>query len=658
MDEMSREELLSAYLDGELTEAQQAEAEELLAQPEARQLLEELRAMRTALGELPSYRLEADFAQRVLRRAERDMLAGAASESAAQVTAEAPVAAGRAAAAQRSEERPTVAAPGSKRPLVYVALALAAAVAVVVTNALWIEPDKPHVRDVALLDGQSLQDESPEMAASAPERTPLSKDGMRATPAESTTAVPPPADANAAAADGDSSQRTLHEGVGQSSAVAAKAGGGMAGGYAATTTDTAAAMAGAEVELKRNAMEALPAAQQAQNLALVQCDITSTEAGEQVVSDIFLGNSIVLAQPVATAEINRVSRPDDEGGEETQLALQYSNSGVEQPQVAALYVVATRQQIESTLADLQNRADVFLNVEVQPAEEAPVQQEWTRFNRAATPDMLQQQRSMSRTAQLAEPANAPQAATAPAAGLAAKNDARSEAAQLADRSGTEAAPTAEPLDELSSALRDQQQRPAATAREAGGQQSYAQRLKLSHEQVEQLNRTRSVTVVGDQLSRMPQAPTADYTLGLTDERQSAQSAAREQASQPGQGQPPPSVADTEALGGAALTGEMLTENQRAKSVTEFYAAAEVSQQAQVAASVPVSGASPTSDAAAALGRHFAMQTRGLALAEQHDLQQVLFVFRCVELPADDDPAMLKARVRPEDESPAATSPPE
>ncbi|HVW39278.1 MAG TPA: zf-HC2 domain-containing protein [Pirellulales bacterium] len=75
MNSIPDDELLSAYLDGELSEEERARVEQMLAErPEARQLLDELRALSGGFEALPRHRLEADFAPRVLRAAEREML--------------------------------------------------------------------------------------------------------------------------------------------------------------------------------------------------------------------------------------------------------------------------------------------------------------------------------------------------------------------------------------------------------------------------------------------------------------------------------------------------------------------------------------------------------------------------------------------------------
>jgi len=77
MRDVPENELFSAYLDGELTAAEQADVEQLLAaSPQARQLLDELRTLSTTLQSLPQHKLEAEFSERVLRAAERRILTG------------------------------------------------------------------------------------------------------------------------------------------------------------------------------------------------------------------------------------------------------------------------------------------------------------------------------------------------------------------------------------------------------------------------------------------------------------------------------------------------------------------------------------------------------------------------------------------------------
>jgi hypothetical protein len=77
-------ELLSAYLDGELTAAERAAVEQVLAaDPQARQWLDELRALSHTLRALPRHKLDEDLSRRVLEIAERRILTGSSTDGAA-----------------------------------------------------------------------------------------------------------------------------------------------------------------------------------------------------------------------------------------------------------------------------------------------------------------------------------------------------------------------------------------------------------------------------------------------------------------------------------------------------------------------------------------------------------------------------------------------
>ncbi len=79
MNEQLPDELISAYLDGELTSEEQTQVEQLLVDSaEHRQTFEELRALRNSLQSLPSFGLGDDFADRVVQRAKQ---AAASAES-------------------------------------------------------------------------------------------------------------------------------------------------------------------------------------------------------------------------------------------------------------------------------------------------------------------------------------------------------------------------------------------------------------------------------------------------------------------------------------------------------------------------------------------------------------------------------------------------
>lgn len=77
MNSIPDDELISAYLDNELSEAERARVESMLhEQPEARQILEDLRVLRSGFEGLKRHRLDDAFAERVMRSAERELLAG------------------------------------------------------------------------------------------------------------------------------------------------------------------------------------------------------------------------------------------------------------------------------------------------------------------------------------------------------------------------------------------------------------------------------------------------------------------------------------------------------------------------------------------------------------------------------------------------------
>ncbi len=116
--------LISAYLDGELTADERVQVEKLLAtNAEVRQLVEELKAIRAGLQSLPQQRLEPDFAQQVLRRAEQ-----AAKSPAAHPESKAAILAGH----DYWDAKPSVFR--SKRGIAWSLVAVAAAVIIMVAT--------------------------------------------------------------------------------------------------------------------------------------------------------------------------------------------------------------------------------------------------------------------------------------------------------------------------------------------------------------------------------------------------------------------------------------------------------------------------------------------------------------------------------------------
>ncbi len=126
---VTENELLSAYLDGELTAAEQAAVEQLLAQSAAaRQLVEELRALSATLQSLPAHKLEEDLSQEVLQIAGRRML------SVPRGPAEPAEPSGADAAGETSFWPTILRRALSRRNLAWSAVAVAAAILLMVMN--------------------------------------------------------------------------------------------------------------------------------------------------------------------------------------------------------------------------------------------------------------------------------------------------------------------------------------------------------------------------------------------------------------------------------------------------------------------------------------------------------------------------------------------
>jgi hypothetical protein len=131
MDHSDNDFLLSAYLDGELSAAEQANVEQLLAtSAEARQIVDELRALRTSLQELPRHKLGPEFVEQVLRRAEvesREVEVG---------SRESGVGGQESGIGSRESEPPAVHRPRifNRRGIAWSVVAIAAAVVLMVTN--------------------------------------------------------------------------------------------------------------------------------------------------------------------------------------------------------------------------------------------------------------------------------------------------------------------------------------------------------------------------------------------------------------------------------------------------------------------------------------------------------------------------------------------
>lgn len=131
MNNKPQDELLTAYLDDELAPEERADVERMLAEDaSSRQLLEELKALRSTLHALPQDRLGSDFSKQVMQIAERSMLVGSSSED-----GQAAISTGQQSPSPKIEVRPAADQDWRQRllrPLAFAGLAIAAALAVMI----------------------------------------------------------------------------------------------------------------------------------------------------------------------------------------------------------------------------------------------------------------------------------------------------------------------------------------------------------------------------------------------------------------------------------------------------------------------------------------------------------------------------------------------
>ena len=164
------DELISAYLDDELSREERLRAEQLLLdRADLRRLFEELRGLRQGLRSLPRFSLGDDFGASVLRKAERSVLqsnlpaaAGGAEEDASQAaeaaagdnatSAAAPFAAAPAKSATSSGPAMPVDRSRLLRPIIYSLTVLAAALALVIYEQVNVleRREAPHLAQAPL----------------------------------------------------------------------------------------------------------------------------------------------------------------------------------------------------------------------------------------------------------------------------------------------------------------------------------------------------------------------------------------------------------------------------------------------------------------------------------------------------------------------------
>ncbi len=127
------EELISAYLDGELTSDEQLLVEEALRDdPQSQQLLDDLQSLHDRLQAIPRSEPSRDYTEQILRRAERAILTGTNATSSSALTSDAP--------AKETVITPSRKdSPGNWKHVIWASTALAATLLL----ALLFQPDQP-----------------------------------------------------------------------------------------------------------------------------------------------------------------------------------------------------------------------------------------------------------------------------------------------------------------------------------------------------------------------------------------------------------------------------------------------------------------------------------------------------------------------------------
>jgi hypothetical protein len=383
------DELLSAYLDDELAAEQRARVDErLAADPAARKLLDELRAVSQATRQLPPEKLQGDMRETILRRAERAMLLSTAGE---------PAAAGGD-SGHRRDDALRFSIGRSPRGWLWAALAVAAALMLMVYQS---EPD-PNDNLPGAVAARS--DESRESAG-----RPADRSELRALTEESTIVEdlePPPAAARPAGGVDKGLAEPLFEG-------GAVAGDQLARGESSSSPAATDATDATDAETRAQAPDAVggwePGVGQAWGLGgavaeserqdtnwllvHLQCDPRAIE--RKVFDDTLVKNRIAIEQPeiVADESSARESRSSDAASAAVRFQTgdehaREPGSG-QQPPVDVVLVEAEPAQIRKCLEDLDADDQNFLAiaVEEQPAAaDGAVAEEqngidWKQYNR-------------------------------------------------------------------------------------------------------------------------------------------------------------------------------------------------------------------------------------------------------------------------------------
>ena len=314
MPQPPQDELLSAYLDGEVAGDEQALVEQWLASdPQFRRQHEELRALRGVMESLPRFTLPADFSARVLREAEERVLAGASARGPLPVVAASvmasPVLNGKAPhpalqpAAQAASLQTVPWRERLRRPIAWSLVTIAAALLITFFN-----PPTP-------------EDESAALSGSGPSNF----EGVKS-PGDLVISAPP-------------------DGTGTPSDTADSTGKNRPGG------EVPPGLADLKIRVTRDGFAA-------DGLLVVHCDVSLNGSRAGAFRDLLRQQKIGWETDDDPVEVP-------------------ANDGSARPQhVQVVYVEASAKQIERVLAGLNAQAAAFPNVALVPVPGAAWQRNW------------------------------------------------------------------------------------------------------------------------------------------------------------------------------------------------------------------------------------------------------------------------------------------
>lgn len=342
MDSHQREELLSAYLDDELSAEDRARVEQwLIDDADYRRLHEELLSLRSDLQALPRHKLREDLGPAILHRVEQHAKQSSTTSKPAAQTVELPP---RSAVAEWWSRR-------SARTFFWPVVAVAAALVVALFNT------QVNERDVALEDAALKRDAeeaaSPKSAVESFDFRPATEAADETLPAEgrpSERAVPElkvAKDAETAPA----APFALPAGREETSNVGAMKGAAPAAASAPAPADAPLQEHFyAEKDLKR-------AIENREQVNLIQCDVTPAFLNENPLEKVLAGNKIMYqryAIPQADLKQNRAIRAQSElrADDDLGYAVQATPDQVETI-VTKLQQEQTRRRVSNLMVGLQ-----------------------------------------------------------------------------------------------------------------------------------------------------------------------------------------------------------------------------------------------------------------------------------------------------------------